>query len=53
MAVAIEFLDLQLQMGDQRLVVGLLSAGGRTIRSFSSSDQHRRRPVSTTSSRSS
>jgi hypothetical protein len=31
-AVAIEFLDLQLQMGDQRLVVGLPGVGGRSLR---------------------
>jgi len=31
-AVAVEFLDLQFQMGDQRLVVGLLSSGSRSLR---------------------
>ena len=32
MAVAVKFLDLQLQMGDQRLVVGLPGTGGRSLR---------------------
>lgn len=31
-ATAVEFLDLQLQMDDQRLVVGLPGTGGRSIR---------------------
>ncbi|WP_246230062.1 hypothetical protein [Bradyrhizobium cytisi] len=39
MAVAVKFLDLQLEMGDQRPVVGLLSAGGRSLRA--SNDQCR------------
>src|SRR5439155_24275055 len=38
-AVAVEFLDLQLQMGDQCLVVGLPSTGGRSLRA--SNDQCR------------
>src|SRR5262245_54791504 len=38
-AIAVELLDLQLQMGDQCLVVGLPSAGDRSLRA--SNDQCR------------
>src|SRR5437763_13974488 len=31
-AVAVKFLDLQLQMSDQRLIIGLLSSGRRGLR---------------------
>ncbi len=31
-AITVQLLDLQLQMGDQRLVIGLLSPGGGSLR---------------------
>ncbi len=41
-AITVQLLDLQLQMGDQRLVIGLLSPGGGSLRAIDNQGRFQR-----------